>query len=302
MKWILFNAVLLGFLLIDLSIVDRRTHEIKFKEALSWSLVWISLALLFNTGLYFTRGPQKALEFFTGYLLEYSLSVDNLFVFILIFSYFRVESRFQHKILFWGIIGAIFMRALFIVAGVALIHQFHWIIYLFGAFLVFTGIKMAFQKEEEVRPENNIVLRLFKKFFAVSPDHEEGKFFVKRDSRWMATTLFVVLLAVETTDVLFATDSIPAILAISHDPFIVYTSNMFAILGLRSLYFALSGLMKMFHHLGYGLSAVLTFIGIKMLVSDFYAIPIGIALGAIVAILGTSILASLLFPKRAQTS
>ncbi|MCB4756265.1 MAG: TerC family protein [Elusimicrobia bacterium] len=299
-KWIFFTLAIVGLLLLDLLWVNKRAHEIKLREALLWSIGWIFMALLFNFGIYLYHGPEKALEFLTGYLLEKSLSVDNLFVFVLIFTYFRVDVRYQHKILFWGILGALIMRGIFILMGVTLINKFHWLIYLFGAFLVYTGIKMAFANKEEVHPEKNIALRLYKKFFPISLQNEGGRFFVKSGPRWIATPLFVVLLVVESTDVVFATDSIPAIIAITRDPFIVYTSNMFAILGLRSLYFALAGLMKTFHYLHYGLSVILTFVGVKMLISHFYKIPTLSALSVIGVLLTLSILASLLFPKEAK--
>jgi tellurite resistance protein TerC len=231
-------------------------------------------------------------------LLEKSLSVDNIFVFIMIFAYFRVPALYQHKVLFWGILGALIMRAIFIAAGVTLIQQFHWVIYIFGAFLVLTGIKMATQKDKEIHPEKNPVLKLFRRFMPVTERYEDSRFFVKKGRRWFATPLFVVLLVVETTDVIFAVDSIPAILAITIDPFIVYTSNVFAILGLRALYFALAGIMQLFHYLAYGLAAILVFVGIKMLLADIYKLPIAVALGVVAGILLISVVASLLRPRR----
>ena len=295
--WIGFNLFVLGMLALDLGVFHRKAHVIKIKEALAWSAFWIALALLFNVGVYFWRGPQTALEFLTGYLLEKSLSVDNIFVFLLIFSYFKVPALYQHKVLFWGILGALIMRAIFIAAGVTLIQQFHWIIYVFGAFLVFTGIKMAMQKDKEIHPEKNPVLKLFQRVMPVTQDYEKSKFFVRRAGGVLATPLFVVLLVVETTDVVFAVDSIPAILAITHDPFIVYTSNVFAILGLRALYFALSGIMQLFHYLHYGLSFILVFVGVKMLLADIYKIPIGIALGVVASTLLISVIASVVRPR-----
>jgi len=287
-------------LAIDLGVFHRKAHEVKFKEALVWSLVWIGLAIAFNVGVYLWRGPDSALEFLTGYLIEKSLSVDNIFVFLLIFTYFQVSQKYQHKVLFWGIIGALIMRAVFIAAGITLIQKFHWIIYIFGGFLILTGIKMALQKDKEIHPERNPVLRFFRLFVPVTDQYEGGRFFVKRERRYFATPLFVVLLLVETTDLIFAVDSIPAILAITTDPFIVYTSNVFAILGLRSLYFALSGIMERFHYLHYGLSAILAFVGIKMILSDTYKIPIFISLVIVAIFLLISVIASIISSKRAE--
>ena len=268
--WIGFNLFVLLMLALDLGVFHRKSHIVRFKEAILWSIFWIVLALIFNAGIFYFQGSQRALEFLTGYLIEKSLSVDNIFIFLLIFSYFRVPDIYQHKVLFWGILGALIMRAIFIFAGVSLIHKFHWIIYIFGIFLILTGIKMALQKEKEIHPERNPVLRLFQKMMPVTKDYIKDKFFVHQEGRYHATPLFVSLLFVETTDLIFAVDSIPAILAITQDTFIVYTSNVFAILGLRSLYFALAGFMKLFHYLHYGLSAILIFVGIKMIISDFY--------------------------------
>ena len=296
--WVAFNIFVFGMLILDLAVFNRKAHEIKIKEALLWSAIWITLALVFNAGIYYYRGPETALRFFTGYILEKSLSVDNLFVFLLIFSYFHVPSKYQHKILFWGILGALVMRAIFIACGVALIHQFHWIIYVFGAVLIFTGFKLAFEKEKELHPEKNPILKIFRKMMPVTENFEDAKFFVRKENRWFATPLFIVLIVVETTDVIFAVDSIPAILAITTDPFIVYTSNVFAILGLRALYFALAGLMQLFHYLNYGLAVILIFIGAKMLISEYIKIPIGVALGVIASILIISIGASILWPKK----
>lgn len=267
------------------------------REALSWSAVWISLAFAFNIGVYFLKGPDSALEFLAGYLLEESLSVDNLFVFLLVFSYFKVPSDYQHKVLFWGIIGALVMRALFIGLGTVLIAQFHWILYLFGVFLVITGIRMAFDKGDEVNPENNILVKIFRKFFPVKDTYHGSDFFVIENGRRYATLLFIVLIIVEATDILFAVDSIPAVFAVTQDPFIVYTSNIFAILGLRSLYFALAGIMNLFHYLKFGLSIILSFIGVKMLIMDIYKIPIGLALGFVVFVLIASIIASKIWPQ-----
>lgn len=296
--WIGFIVFVILLLALDLGVFHRKSHEVKIKEALIWSVVWISLALIFNYGIYIYLGKEKALEFLTGYLIEKSLSVDNLFVFIMLFSFFNVEPKYQHKVLFWGIIGALIMRAIFIFAGVALINQFHWIIYIFGAFLIFTGIKMLFHKDEEVAPDKNPLVRLFKKFFPVTDQMHGGKFFVRVNAKTVATPLFIVLLVVEFTDLIFAVDSIPAILAISKDSFIIFTSNVFAILGLRALYFALAGITKYFHLLKYGLSAILAFVGTKMVIVDFYKVPITISLLTIMGILLISVLLSLIFPKK----
>ncbi|MCX7918753.1 MAG: TerC family protein [bacterium] len=295
--WIVFNTLVFGMLALDLGIFHRKAHVVRIREALIWSAVWICLALLFNLGIYFWRGSHTAIEFLTGYLLEKSLSVDNIFVFLLIFSYFRVPAEYQHKVLFWGILGALIMRAIFIITGVVLIQKFHWVIYLFGAFLILTGIKMAFQKDKQIYPERNPVLKLFRRFMPVSADYHGSKFFIINKGKWLATPMFVVLLVIETTDVIFAVDSIPAIFGITRDPFIVYTSNVFAILGLRALYFAIAGIMRLFHHLHYGLSIILVFIGVKMLITDFCKIPIVIALGVVAGILLISIVASLVWPR-----
>ncbi|NTV45356.1 MAG: TerC family protein [Chlorobiales bacterium] len=292
--WMGFLVFVFAMLVLDLGFFQRKTHAVSIKESLVWSAVWITLALIFNGIIYLWHGPQSAMAFLAGYLIEKSLSVDNLFVFLLIFSYFRVPQEYQHKILFWGILGALLMRAVFIGAGVALLQQFHWIIYVFGAFLIYTGFKVATEQDKELHPERNPVLKLFKKIMPVTHEFHDGKFFVRSGSRTFATPLFVVLLIVETTDVVFAVDSIPAILSITSDPFIVYTSNVFAILGLRSLYFALAGIMQLFHYLNYGLATILVFVGVKMLISDFYKIPTDVALGAVAGILAVSIAASLL--------
>lgn len=297
LQWVLFNLFVVLMLVIDLGVFNRRAHTVKVKEALLLSALWIGLALIFNAGIYYWVGKPAALEFLTGYIIEKSLSVDNLFVFLLIFSYFKVPSAYQHRILFWGILGAIVMRAIFIFTGVALIHKFSWIVYVFGAFLIFTGIKLVVQKEKEIRPENNIVLKLFKKIMPINGSIDEGRFFKKMDGRIFATPMFVVLLVIETSDLIFAVDSIPAILAITKDTFIVYTSNVFAILGLRALYFALAGVMDMFHYLNYGLALILSFVGVKMIVANFYKIPTGIALGTVAGILMLSILVSMIWPK-----
>ena len=300
--WACFLGFVLVMLALDLGVFHRKSHEVKIKEALIWSAVWISLALLFNYGIYVFMGKEKAIEFLTGYVIEKSLSIDNLFVFIMLFSYFNVETKYQHKILFWGILGALVMRAIFIFAGVALISKFHWIIYVFGAVLIYTGFKMLFHKDEKIEPDKNPLVRLFKKFFPVTEETHGGKFFVKLKGRTFATPLFVVLLIVEFTDLIFAVDSIPAILAITNDTFIIFTSNVFAILGLRALYFALAGITKYFHYLKYGLSAILVFVGIKMTIVDFYKIPIVYSLLVICSILVISVLISVAFPKNKELS
>jgi tellurite resistance protein TerC len=296
--WVGFNIFVLAMLALDLGIFHRRAHIVGIKEALIWSAIWIILALTFNLGIYFWRGPETALEFLTGYLIEKSLSVDNLFVFLMIFSYFNVDSLYQHKVLFWGILGALITRAIFIATGITLIQNFHWVIYVFGAFLILTGIRMAIRKEKKIHPERNPLLKLFRRFMPVTEEYEGEKFFLKRGGRYFATPLFIVLLIVETTDIIFAADSIPAILAITLDPFIVYTSNVFAILGLRALYFALAGMMRLFHHLHYGLSAVLIFVGTKMILADIYKIRVSLALSLIAVILLISIIASMIHPQK----
>jgi tellurite resistance protein TerC len=283
-------------LVLDLGVFHRRAHTVKFREALAWSVAWIALAGIFAVMIFFWHGRTPALEFVTGYVIELSLSVDNLFVFLLIFRFFQVPAIHQHKVLFWGILGALIMRAIFIAAGVGLIQRFHWIVYAFGAFLVYSGIKLFFQEEAELHPENNPMLRLFRRWVPVTDDYVGNKFFVRSPGLY-ATPLFVVLLVVETTDLLFAVDSIPAILAITRDAFIVYTSNVFAILGLRSMYFALAGMMEMFRYLHYGLSLVLVFVGAKMLLSHYFEIPTHLALAAVAGVLAISVIASMTNPK-----
>jgi tellurite resistance protein TerC len=298
--WIIFNLFVLAMLALDLGVFHRTAHVIHVREALAWCALWVTLALLFNLGIFLRLGSEPALEFLTGYLLEYSLSVDNIFVFLMILTYFRVPYLHQHKVLFWGILGALIMRALFILTGITLIQKFHWIMYIMGGFLVLTGIKMALQKDAEINPERNPVLKLFRRVMPVTESYEDGRFFLRRGGRLFATPLFIVVLVVETTDVIFAVDSIPAILAITLDPFIVYTSNVFAIMGLRALYFALAGIMQLFHYLPYGLSFILVFVGIKMLLVDIYKIPIGMALGTVAAVLVISVIASIVFPPKPQ--
>jgi tellurite resistance protein TerC len=287
-------------LVLDLGIFHRRAHSVKFREALAWSAIWIALAAAFAVLVYIWHGRTAGLEFVTGYVVELSLSVDNLFVFLLIFRYFRVPAVHQHEVLFWGILGAAVMRAVFILAGVGLIRQFHWITYAFGAFLVYGGIRLCRQESVEVHPEKNPVLRLLRRWMPVTEDYEGGKFFVRR-AGLQATPLLAVLLVVETTDLLFAVDSIPAVLAITLDAFIAYTSNIFAILGLRSIYFVLAGMMKVFQFLHYGLSVVLIFIGTKMLISQYYKIPTGLALAVVAGVLIFSVLASVAHPKKIES-
>jgi tellurite resistance protein TerC len=305
--WIGFVVFVVVMLSLDLFVFHKKDKVMKVKVALLWSLFWIGLAVIFNLGIYHFIGHQKALEFLTGYLIEESLSVDNLFVFIMIFGFFKIAPQFQHKILFWGIIGAIMMRALFIFAGVALIHRFDWVMYLFGAFLLYTGIKMLFEKEanEEYNPTDNFFLKWFKKVFPISDEPHVQNFFIKRNNKWYATTFFIVLLVIEGSDLIFAVDSIPAVLSVSKDPFIVYTSNIFAILGLRSLYFALSGIMKYFYYLKYALAGILSFIGFKMCFNEFctqmnYSLEISnmASLGVIISLLTVSIITSILINKK----
>ena len=308
--WVLFNVFVVAMLLLDLGVFHRKAHVVRFREALAWTLVWIALAGAFAVLVYFyghqmtsdfkRPNSQITLEFITGYLIEESLSVDNLFIFLLIFRHFAVPRQNQHKVLFWGILGALVMRAIFIAAGVTLIRRFEWIIYAFGAFLVYTGLRLAFQREVSVNPKDSRVLHWFRKIVRVTHDYETDRFFVRRPDGWFATPLALVLVLVESTDVLFATDSIPAVLAVTRDPFIVYTSNVFAVLGLRSLYFALAGMMEAFHYLHYGLAVILTFIGVKMLASHYLPIPVHVALGVVAAVLAVSIAASLMFPKKHQ--
>jgi len=292
--WVVFNVFVLGILALDLLVLHRKAHAVSLREAAAWSCAWVSLALIFGLGVYYFRGAEKGLEFLTGYVIEWSLSVDNLFVFLVIFSYFAVPAVYQHRVLFWGILGALVLRATFIATGTALLSNFHWMIYVFGGFLIFTGIKLLFAGEEKIEPEKNPAVLLVRRFMKVTPDYQGQRFFIRQHGKLWATPLFLVLVVVETTDVIFAVDSIPAIFAITLDPFIVYTSNVFAILGLRALFFLLAGVMEMFHYLRVGLSFVLCFVGAKMLIVDFYKIPIGVSLGVVGGILLLSILASML--------
>ncbi len=297
--WVGFNAFVFVMLALDLGVFHRKAHVVTLKESLTWTAVWVVMALLFNLGVAHYMGNNKALEFFTGYVIEKSLSVDNVFVFALLFSYFAVPTIYQHKVLFWGIFGALVMRAIMIALGAKLITEFAWIIYIFGAFLILTGIKMIVKREEEIHPERNPVVRLFKRFMPVTGEYRGDKFFVREKNILMATPLFIVLLLVEFTDLIFAVDSIPAIFAVTKDPFIAYTSNVFAILGLRSLYFALSGVLDKFHYLKIGLGVVLSFVGVKMLLAHSpWKIDTLVSLGVIVIVLTASVVASLAWPKK----
>lgn len=298
LPWVLFTLFIFAMLALDLGVFNRKSHEVSVREALAWSGVWVGLALAFNVIVYFWKGPEVAVQFFTGYVVEKSLSVDNIFVFLQVFAFFSVPAIYQHKILFWGVLGALVMRAAFIFAGVALITKFHWIIYVFGAFLVITAIKMAVAGNKELHPEKNPVIRLLRRFVPISHEYDDGRFFTRKGGVLMATPLALVLIVIESTDVIFAVDSIPAILAITTDPFIVYSSNLFAIMGLRSLFFALAGAVKRFHYIHYGLAAILAFVGVKMLVSEVYKLPTAAALGVIAAILFASVAASAIWPVK----
>lgn len=295
--WGGFSLFVLGMLALDLGVFHRNSHEVKVREALTWTAVWITLAMIFNIFVYYYFDKEKALEFFTAYVIEKSLSIDNIFVMIMIFSYFHVPNEYQHKVLFWGILGALVMRVIFIFAGIELIHKFHWLIYIFGGFLVFTGVRMVTSSDTQLKPEKNPLVKLARKLFSVTESFEGDRFFVKRSGKTWATPLFIVVILIEGTDLIFAVDSIPAILAISEDPFIVYTSNVFAILGLRSLYFALAGIEKYFQYLKYGLATILVFVGAKMCLADVVKIPVEVSLIVIVFILAISMLTSVIFRK-----
>jgi tellurite resistance protein TerC len=298
--WILFNLFVIGLLLLDLLVFNRRAHAIQLKEALGWSAFWVALSLCFNYFVYHTMGHEAGVQWLTGYLVEKALSVDNLFVFLLIFTYFKVPAEYQHRILFWGVLGALLLRGIFILAGAALLAKFHFLLYVLGAFLVYTGVRMGLSSssEPEIDPENNPIVRFLGRHLPISRQLDGGKFFTQREGVRFATPLLVVLVLIETTDVVFAADSIPAILAISRDTFVVYTSNVFALLGLRALYFALASLMQLFHYLHYGLALILIFIGAKLLLEDVYPLPMPVALGAVGVLLLGSIGASLLWPKK----
>jgi len=298
--WIGFTLFVLAMLALDLGVFHRKAHVVGVREALVWTAVWIALALVFNVGVYVWFGAERALEFLTGYVIEKALSVDNIFVFLVVFAVFAVPAALQHRVLFWGILGALIMRAIFIVLGAALLQRFHWVIYIFGAFLVCTGIKLLVQRDGAAHPERNPLFRLFRRCVPSVPDYRGGHFIVVEGGKRYATPLLLVLVAIEATDLVFAVDSIPAIFAVTMDPFIVYTSNIFAILGLRALYFALAGMMGQFHYLKVGLSLVLAFVGVKMLLIGVYKIPILVSLGVIVALLAGAVVASLLRPRQVQ--
>ncbi len=299
LPWVLFNALILALLAVDLGVFHRNAHTVGLREAAAWSAVWIALALVFNAGVFYFGGSQKGTEFLTGYLIEKSLSVDNVFVFVLLFTYFAVPAQYQHRVLFWGILGALVMRGTMIIAGAALLEAFHWIIYIFGAIIIVSGIKMLRQGHEELHPERNPIVRLVRRFFPVTSEYHGQRFFVRTGGTLMLTPLAIVLIIVETTDLIFALDSIPAIFAITRDPFIVYTSNVFAILGLRALYFLLAGVVRQFVYLKAGLSAILIWVGAKMLLTDVYEVPTLVSLGVVAAILAVAILASLIRTKMA---
>ena len=301
--WIGFHLFVFAMLALDLGVFHRKAHVVSFRESLGWTITWITLALLFNLGVWRWRGDQAALEFLTGYLIEYSLSMDNVFVFALLFSYFAVPQEYRHRVLFWGVLGALVMRAIMIGLGAALIAEFAWIVYVFGAFLVITGIKMLVKRDEEIHPERNPIVNLFKRRIPMTSGYRGQSFIVREDGRWLATPLLLVLVLVEISDLIFAVDSIPAIFAVTRDPFIVYTSNIFAILGLRSLYFVLGGVIDKFHLLKVGLGVVLTFVGVKMLLAHSpWKIATPVSLAVIAAVLGLSIGLSLLFPRKVVQS
>lgn len=296
--WIGFNALVIGLLVLDLGIFHRKSHAVSVKEAAIWSMVWIGLALLFNACIYLLRGPDDALQFLTGYLIEKSLSVDNIFIFVLIFTSLSVPAAYQHRILFWGVLGALVMRGLLILAGTALLETFDWIFYIFGAFLVITGVRMALQKEKEVQPEKNLALRLVRRLVPVTETYEKERFFVRQAGKLMVTPLFLTLVVIEVTDLVFAVDSIPAIFAVTRDPFLVYTSNVFAILGLRSLYFVFAGIVEKFYYLKIALAIILVSVGVKMLIAEWYHVPSWLSLVVIVVVLGAALLASFIRARR----
>jgi tellurite resistance protein TerC len=301
--WVIFGVFVLGMLALDLGVFSRKAHVVKFKEAMIWTIVWVSLAMIFNAWIYFEYGSQKALEFLTGYVIEEALSVDNIFVFVILLSSFAVPKIYQHRVLFWGVIGAIVMRAIFIGLGVALITRFHWVMYVFGAILIVTGIKLFLQDDDhEPHPEKNPIYKLASKVMPSVSEYHGGDFTIIQNGRRYATPLLLVLIAIEATDVVFAVDSIPAVFAITTDPFIVYTSNIFAILGLRSMYFLLAGVIDKFHYLKVGLAFVLLFVGVKMVIAGWYKIPIGISLGTIGGVLVLSVIASMIWPKRVSSA
>ena len=296
--WLAFGAVITIMFVLDLGVFNRKSHEIKFREALTWTIVWVSLAMAFNVGVWYFMGKEKALEFLTGYIIEESLSVDNLFVFIMIFSYFQVPRMHQPRVLKWGIIGALVMRGVFIILGIELIERFHWMVYLFGAILIYTGFKMAFGGDDKVEPEKNPLVKLVRRFMPITKRMVGDRFFIRRRGIWAATPLFLTLIVVESSDVIFAVDSIPAVLAVTRDPFIVYSSNVFAIMGLRSLYYLLAHVMEMFAYLKLGVSFILAFVGAKMLLADVVEVPLIFSLGMIIGTLTISILVSVLLAKK----
>lgn len=298
--WIGFTLFVIGMLVVDLGVFHRRAHIVGSREALVWSLVWVSLALAFNAGVWRWFGPEPGMEFLTGYLIEKALSVDNIFVFLVIFTYFAVPAEYQHRVLFWGILGAIVSRVLFILAGAALLQAVHWVIYAFGGLLVITGIRLLRASDHGVHPERNPALALARRLLPVTPGYQGQRFLVRLDGRLFATPLLLVLIVIEATDIVFAIDSIPAIFAVTDDPFIVYTSNIFAILGLRALFFLLAGVMRRFHYLKVGLGLVLVFVGGKMLASDLYKIPTAISLGVVAVLLAGAIVASLAIAPSAR--
>jgi tellurite resistance protein TerC len=298
--WVGFSVFVVIMLFLDLFVFHKKSHEVKIKEAIIWSFVWISMALIFNYLIYIWFGKEKAMEYLAAYVIEKSLSVDNLFVFIMIFSFFHIKPEYQHKVLFWGIFGALIMRIIFIIAGIQLLHHFHGIIYVFGAFLIYTGIKIPFEKEKQLDPDKNPLVKVFKKFMPVTNEMHGDKFFVKINAKTFATPLFITLIIIEFSDLIFAVDSIPAVLAISDDTFIVYTSNVFAILGLRALYFALAGIVQYFRFLKYGLAAILVFVGTKMIISGFYKFPVTWSLFIILGFLAISVIASLLIKQKEE--
>lgn len=300
--WVVFAATVIAMLVLDLGVLHRKSHEVSTKEAVGMVFLWVSIALLFCAGVYLKFGSEKALEFLAGYVIEEALSVDNLFVFVLIFQYFSVPEAYKHRVLFWGILGAVIFRAIFVFAGAALLAAFHWVIFIFGGFLIYTGIKLFFSDDKEIEPEKNIIIRTARRFLPISNSYAQDRFFIRYEGKRFATPLFVVLLAVEGTDIVFAVDSIPAVFGVSRDPFIVYTSNIFAILGLRALYFLVAQLIKKLRYLQYGLALVLTFVGIKMVIADYFHISIGLSLGIVSAILVASGLASLVIKEKKETT
>jgi tellurite resistance protein TerC len=298
--WIIFSVFVLGMLALDLGVFNRKAHEVRFKEALTWSVVWVALSLAFNGWIYHKFGSEKALQFLTGYVIEKALSVDNIFVFVVLFASFAVPKMYQHRVLFWGVLGAIIMRAIFIALGAALVSRFDWIMYVFGAILIITGIKLMKEGESEPHPEKNPLYKLARRIMPATPEYHGKQFTVIQNGRRYATPLLLVLIAIEATDVVFAVDSIPAIFAITTDPFIVYTSNIFAILGLRAMYFLLAGVIDKFHYLKYGLAVVLLFVGVKMVIAEWYHMPIGLSLGVIASVLTLSVIASVIWPKHVE--